>query len=29
VKFEDATGLGAALAKSPAVTNCIVNRSLA
>jgi hypothetical protein len=29
VKFEDAAGLGAALAKSPAVTNCIVNRSLA
>lgn len=29
VKFEDAAGLGEALSKSPAVTNCIVNRSFA
>ncbi|MCU0757719.1 MAG: DUF1592 domain-containing protein [Steroidobacteraceae bacterium] len=29
VKFEDAAGLGEALAKSPAVTNCLVNRAFA
>jgi len=29
VKYEDAAGLGEALAKSPAVTQCVVNRALA
>jgi Protein of unknown function (DUF1585) len=29
VKYEDASGLGEALAKSPAVTQCVVNRALA
>ena len=29
VKFSDAAGLGEALSKSPAVTNCIVNRAFA
>jgi hypothetical protein len=29
VKYDDASGLGEALAKSPAVTQCVVNRALA
>jgi len=29
VKYDDAAGLGEALSKSPAVTNCVVNRALA